>query len=161
MKLVYGAYDQVSGTALWSDPNPPADKHFDFHSEQGGTVQLVLDAPFVDGTTQKRFVVTATSPAGEDFSCHACRPLLGAFVFTHSESGWVIESQERFLLEEGEWGKPPKTELVRLEDGHSGVKVTADYVFQGEGSTSMSIAEPVGSKILIRSKQNSTSASPD
>jgi hypothetical protein len=113
-------------------------------------VQVVLDAPFADGTAQKRFVVTATSPAGEDFSCHACSPLLGVFVFAHSETGWAIESQERFFLQAGEWGKAPKLELVRLADGRYGVKFTDTFTGQGETSTSTSIAEPVGSKILIR-----------
>jgi hypothetical protein len=149
MKLVYGSYDPVNRMAFWSDPNPPADKHFDFHSDQGGTVQFVLDAPFEDGTAQKHFVVTATSPADEDFGCHACSPLLGAFVFAHSETGWVIESQERFLLQAGGWGKPPSAELVRLADGHYGVKFTDTFTGQGETSISTSVAEPVGNKILV------------
>jgi hypothetical protein len=58
MKLVYGSYDLASKTVFWSSPNPPAEKHFNFHSE------TVLDAPFMDSGVQKRFVVTATSPAG-------------------------------------------------------------------------------------------------
>jgi hypothetical protein len=153
MKLVYGSYDPVTRTAFWSDPNPPADKHFDFHSEKGGTVQPVLDAPFVDGTAQKRFVVTATSPAGEDFDCHGCGPLLGVFVFVNSDAGWALESQERFFAQEGSWGKPPDTELVRLAGGHYGVKFTASYIFQGETSSSTFIAEPVGSKILVRQQK--------
>jgi hypothetical protein len=150
MKSVYGAYDTSSKTAFWSDFNPP--KSFYFDSEHGGTVQLVLDVPFVDGATHKRFVVTATSPAGEDFSCHGCSPLLGAFVFAHFQNGWAIESQERFLLLAGGYGKAPTTELVRLKDGHYGVKFTDTSTNQGETSTSTSIAEPVGSNIVIRPK---------
>jgi hypothetical protein len=152
MRLLYGAYDPVSRTAFWNNLNPPADKHFDLFSfKQSGTVELVLDAPFTDGTAQKRFVVTATSPAGEWFECHACMPFVGAFVFAHSETGWVIESQERFLLQGGGWGKAPTAELAPLADGHYGVKFSDTYAGQGETSTSTFIAEPVGSKILISS----------
>ena len=69
---------------------------------------------------------------GIQFGCHACTPLISAAVFAKINHRWEIESQNRFLLYAGEYGKAPIAKFVMVKN-QPGIELTAEY--HGEGVT--------------------------
>lgn len=127
--MVYGNYDLTHKSALWKDMNIPHIENFgkDIWGNKTGVVNQVFFKPFTEDRKQKIFFITKTIPTGQPYECHACLPILNATVFIRNKKTWEIESQNLFLIQEGEYAASPITHLVQIGPNHYGVTLEYEH----------------------------------
>ncbi len=107
LQTEYGNYDRSSHTALWEGLAVPNRRELSgFRTFSRGVVEIRFDATYRQLGVNKHIVITSTKPAGQDYGCHACCPLLGAAVFSKLDGKWSMESEEKSGLGRGLWDAP-------------------------------------------------------
>ncbi|MGC1128535.1 MAG: hypothetical protein WA875_03145 [Candidatus Acidiferrales bacterium] len=132
LRAVYGNYDPQSRSALWEGMAVPTRP--DLSVVRGfsrGVVRVDFDAAYRQIGVDKRIVVTSTKPAGQDYDCHVCLPLLGAVIFSRRSGEWSIESEERYLTLGAPFGELPRYQLVRIGPEKFGVVIQQSDAHQG------------------------------
>ena len=127
--MVYGNYDRAHKSALWKDMNIPHIEKFgkDIWRNKIGVVSLVFFKPFIEDRKHKIFFITKTIPTGQPYECHACLPILNATVFIRNKRTWEIESQNLFLIQEGEYAASPIAHLVQIGPDRYGVTLECEH----------------------------------
>ncbi|MGO9533311.1 MAG: zinc ribbon domain-containing protein [Syntrophobacteraceae bacterium] len=135
---VYGNFNPVDKTALWKNIAPKEKLESTNLSGTDGIVTAVFSEHYTEGSKEKYIVVTKTLPAEEDFTCHACAPIIGVMSFVRNNGKWVIESESKFVTTSGEYGELPKVKLIRLgadkyglrfDGSGGGMGYAVDYMF--------------------------------
>lgn len=132
LQLIYGAYDPQSRSAAWTPSVAEVKQHElkDTAFDPGPTPVTVLSTyEFVQQGVEHRLMVTKAAPP--NFDCHACAPLLGAFLFKRAGEAWVIAIETPIITAIGAWGEPPEIELARVGADHQGLLVHAGFTAQG------------------------------
>lgn len=127
--MVYGNYDAVHKSALWKNMNLPNSEDFknDFWKNRTGSVSAVFFNSFEEAGKKKVFFITKTIPTSQPYECHACLPLLNATVFIKHKRKWEIQSQNLFLLQEGEYAESPVTNLIQVGPDRYGVTLECEH----------------------------------
>ena len=90
------ALTQLYGGNTWKDPRLA--RHFSSPGSDVVYVSLGFDAPYLEGGHPKHLIVSLLTPEPpEQYSCHACTPLIGAAVFTLAGAKWQIESESTII----------------------------------------------------------------
>lgn len=66
------------------------------------TVQTLVAQSYIQGNTRKAAVVTFLNPGGN--SCHSCRPIIDAAIFTWKEDHWALGASPRGVVLAGDFG---------------------------------------------------------
>ena len=85
LTLLFGDYDTIKKQAIWK--NIPFDSQNDvggLWEKRTGVVSTVLLHPYQENHKQKIFLLTKTLSTDVPYDCHACAPLLSAFVFSRN-----------------------------------------------------------------------------
>jgi hypothetical protein len=126
--MVYGNYDATHKGALWKNMRLPNSKEFDdLWKNETFSVNEVFFKPFEEARKKKIFFITKTIPASKPYICHACLPLLNATVFVENKGKWEIESQNLFLMQEGEYAQSPVTRLIQVGPDRYGVTLECEH----------------------------------
>lgn len=128
--MVYGNYDATHKSALWKNmklPKPNSKEFNDIWKSGTFAVSEVFFKPFEESGKKKIFFITKTIPTREPYECHACLPLLNATVFIKNKRKWEIESQNLFLMQEGEYGESPITHLIQVGPDRYGVTLECEH----------------------------------
>ena len=81
------------------------------------------------GSAEKLVFVTSSTIEGND--CHACAPLIGAFVFTKSGDYWTCESKDFSIGEIGSYGEPAAVKTVQVGANSFALVFEDDDLVQG------------------------------
>lgn len=127
--MVYGNYDATHKGALWKNMRLPNNEEFgnSWKKSEAFVVSKVFFKPFEEAGKKKIFFVTKTIPTSEPYECHACLPLLNATVFIKNRKKWEIESQNLFLMQEGEYAQSPITNLIQVGPNRYGVTLECEH----------------------------------
>jgi len=127
--VVFGNYDSIHKSAAWKNMNFPksAEVENDFWKSKTGTVSKVFFEPYKENGKKKFFFLTKTSPINTNYDCHACLPLLSATIFSKKKWKWEIESQNLFLMYEGEYAESPIVNLIRVGDEKYGATLECEH----------------------------------
>jgi hypothetical protein len=139
MTLLFGNYDPGKGTAevqglVALDPSFETDT---------GSAAIFLDAPFQEAGVERRLLLTYTVPEGQDYSCHACPPLISGFLFAHKDDKWFVDISEQRIGVSSSWGKPPMATLVQVGPDRHAIVFSDSDMAQGYSSSTDSIWVPV------------------
>ena len=128
---VYGNFNPVDKTALWKNIGPKEKLKSTGFSGTDGLVTAAFDEHYTEGGKEKYIVVTKTVPAEQDFTCHACGPIVGVISFVRNTGKWVIESESKFVTTSGAWGELPEVKLIRLGTDKHGLRFDGSDMAQG------------------------------
>lgn len=132
--MIYGNYDRIHKNSIWENMKFPNKEDADgFFEKKTGIVSSFLFQSFKESGEKKFFLLTKTIPVGIPFDCHACLPLLSATVFALAKDEWKIESQNLFLMYQGEYGELPIVKLITI--GNDKVGLSLEYEHHGEVHT--------------------------
>jgi hypothetical protein len=106
----------------------------------------LLDTAYVEARVPRRLLVTIARPVGEPWGCHACSFLVGAAVFSKSNSGWSLTARRFALSDAGEFSEHPLATLQPLGPDHFGFRLEENTSGGGEG-TDFSIFDIAGDEI--------------
>lgn len=107
LTMLFRDYNHSQKQAIWHHiPFDTNNTSNGFWEKKTGIVSTVLFQPYVEQNTHKLFFLTQTRSIDAPYDCHACAPLLSAFVFSkkHIWSSWQLEAQNRFLTYADEYG---------------------------------------------------------
>jgi hypothetical protein len=122
----------------------------DLWEKKTGIVSVVLFQPYREHRQQKKILLTQTRSMDVPYDCHACAPLLSAFVFSkkHFWNSWQLEAQNRFLTYADEYGTPPITTLIHIGPDKRGLLLK--HTYHGDGVTqAISIVTPYHHQITL------------
>ncbi len=127
--MVYGNYNATRKGALWKNMRLPSNEEFDdsWKKSKAFAVSEVFFKPFEEAGKKKIFFITKTIPTSEPYECHACLPLINATVFVKNKEKWEIESQNLFLMQEGEYAQSPITNLIQVGLDRYGVTLEFEH----------------------------------
>ncbi len=126
--ILFGNYNDTHKTALWKNIEFPKKEKLDtFWENKTGIVSSILFQSYVENGKEKFFFLTKTIPKDIPFECHACLPLLSATVFSLEKNDWKIESQNSFLMYEGEYASSPSAKLISVGKDKKGVLLEFDH----------------------------------
>lgn len=151
LSLLFGDYDPSQKQAIWH--HIPFDAHNtpdDLWKKKAGIVGVVLFQPYIEQNTHKIFLLTQTRSIDVPYDCHACAPLLSAFVLVkkHFWSSWQLEAQNRFLTYADEYGTPPTAKLIRIGSDKYGLLLK--HTYHGNGvEHAISIVAPYHNQINV------------
>lgn len=139
MKAIYGDFDlgpMVSHSALKSGVSEGS--FFDKPEEID--VHPYVVASVKESGVTKVFLVTYAIPhSGEDFTCHACAPLIGVAAFFRTRAGWSVESLNEAVVVNGAWGHPADATIIRIGPDHAGIELRHSDMHFGESTVEVSI----------------------
>jgi hypothetical protein len=126
MKSVYGDCNPITRSCTVTTPEGAARKSSYFTTKQ------VIVRPFFattldDASPRKIFLLTYATPLGQDFGCHACAPLIAAFVFSFGQSRWAVTASSNASVVFGQWGHPPDASKVKIGPHRYGVELKDTY----------------------------------
>lgn len=147
---IFGNYNEANQTSIWKNMSIPPDEENSYFSTGVGIVSVAFFQPYKEGGKKKFFLLTKTIPIDVPFECHACSPLLSGFVFSRDKNAWRVESQQRFLGYDGEYGIVPEARLIQIGSDKFGLLLAFKYV-----SSEMTDVE---NEFLVPYKQNITKA---
>ncbi|HET9742352.1 MAG TPA: hypothetical protein VFQ00_06370 [Terriglobales bacterium] len=135
--LLFGNYNQENRTATWSDVQERVSA---FQGTQG-IVSPYFDSDYSDHGIPKHVLLTSTVPDSE-YTCHACSPVVSAFVFANRDGKWFPESEKYDVQVSSSWGKPPTARLVRIGPDAHGIVLSVGDMHQGDSFAEDSILVP-------------------
>lgn len=114
LSLLFGNYDPSQKQAIWH--HIPFNAHDGLWGKRAGIVSVVLFQPYIEQNEHKMFLLTQTRSIDVPYDCHACAPLLSAFVLVkkHFWNSWQLEAQNQFLTYADEYGTPPTAKLIHI-----------------------------------------------
>lgn len=126
---VYGNYDITHKNALWENMNFPNTEEFNREAwhKKTGTVSQIFFRLLEESGRKKVFFVTKTVPTGEPYDCHACLPIISTVVFVKNKRIWEIESQNLFLMQEGEYAASPIASLIQIGPDKYGITLEYEH----------------------------------
>jgi hypothetical protein len=157
IEMLYGPVDKGTQTAIWlNPPEPPveftaldaADAAFvrfptsTFDSKKKYTVHLVSTLDAKEGGVQKKFLIAAAYPTGEQ-PCHSCRTIIGVAEFKLENSKWHLEAFGPFAAR-GPGLSDPDTRLIQIGRDRSAVQLTTGDSSQSFEGESIQILATVG-----------------
>ena len=150
LEMLYGDYDKQLGTAKWEVVNPPEQEFEAFRNIPGARVRAAFQADYQEDGERKVFLLTSAVPDSQnDYSCHACRPLIGATIFVKVDNQWKVEASEKYLMEGDGFGKVPDTQLVQIGPDKFGLRLSSSDMAQGFESGGQSIIALVKDRITV------------
>lgn len=158
LTILFGDYNHSQKQAIWH--HIPFDTHNTsdgFWEKKTGIVSTVLFQPFTEQNKHKIFLLTQTRSTDVPYDCHACAPLLSAFVFAkkHIWSSWQLEAQNRFLTYADEYGTPPVAKLIRIGADKYGLLL--NHTYHGNGvEHAISIVAPYHDQINVAYHENTS-----
>jgi len=114
MIALFGNYNDNNKNSLWENMNIPEKDTNSFFSNKTGIVSTIFFQYYKESGQKKYFLITQTIPTDIYFQCHACYPLISAAIFSKPNGHWKIEAQNLFVMYDGEYGEPPKVEMIRI-----------------------------------------------
>ena len=85
---------------------------------------------YIEGGQSKVLFLTKTRP--DDFTCHACSPLIGGAIFIHDDTGWVLGAINKFIVSMGDSGEVRSLgKLVRIGNDKYGILFDLGDCHQG------------------------------
>jgi len=126
MQLIYGNFDVQKQVSTWKPGvvcNKTTYRDEDIRTllpepEEDFESKVALLSGFSVNGVDKYHMLTSTT--WDD--CHACRPILGIFVWKKQKKGWQLESADKCFGMFGSWGAlPEKISLVQLDAAKFGV----------------------------------------
>lgn len=129
--IIFGNYDPIHKQSIWKNmrfPSKAMGENWGIWEEKTGIVSKIYYKKYKEDGKNKFFLLTKTVPVNIPYECHACLPLLGATVFSKENIGWKVESQNLFLMYEGEYGEPPEANLIQIGDGKFGVILRIKHI---------------------------------
>jgi|GEM_PF-5353383 len=161
-----GEFDPVKALALLYGDLEPDGKHVrwkiqgtteDIESQEfaEGSDVLVgvhLAQPYREGSEDKVMLITTAVPANEDFSCHACFPLLGGAVFVRHGGRWKMEAVNRLIGAKGGdhgGGTAPEGKLQQIGPDRFGVLFKSLDMWSGNAATFAFLVAATGDKVGI------------
>jgi hypothetical protein len=151
LKQLYQDYDPVTKTAHWictkSQQQEPHDGWPCSERYAKVTVAVELSAQVVEHGTEKTYLIASaqlTTDDPRDSECHSCAPAIGVAVFAWRHERWEIESANASVDFSGEWGEPPKFELVAIGPEHHGVILWSGFSGQGYHESTKHLLAPIG-----------------
>lgn len=127
------ALQQLYGGEIWNDPR--LSDYFNKSQVTGSArtrayIEVAYETGFTEGGQEKVMVIARLTPEPpQEFTCHACAPLLGGAVFVRTGDAWKIESRTQILgfgnsggthFSLDLLGPQRHAVLVRLDDTHQG-----------------------------------------
>lgn len=147
LTIVWGNYDPIHRDSLWKNVNPPANEEFNNIDYKVGVVSVELLQQYTDAGKEKYFLLTKTVPAGQEYSCHVCAPLMSAIVFAKVGDKWKVESQNLYLTVSGTFGKPPESSFIQIGKDKYGVMLEDEDMHQGLFGKAITLVAPYDGKI--------------
>jgi hypothetical protein len=114
MTALFGNYNSNHKNSIWENMNLPEKDVNGFFSNKTGIASTIFFESYKANGKKKIFLITKTIPSDIYFECHACLPLLSSAIFVESNGHWKIEAHNLFVMYEGEYGEPPKVEIIRI-----------------------------------------------
>jgi hypothetical protein len=114
MMALFGNYNDNQKDSIWENMDIPEKDTDSFFSKRTGIASTIFFKSYKESGQKKFFLITKTIPTDIYFQCHACYPLISAAIFVKSYGHWKIEAQNLFVMYEGEYGEPPKVEMIRI-----------------------------------------------
>jgi hypothetical protein len=148
--LLFGNYNTENKQAIWKNiPFSPEDYDEYFWTNKQGIVKSVLFEPYIEQGSKKIFLLTYTKTTDISYDCHACPPLLSAFIFVkkHLWSTWTLEAENRILMYSDEYGTPPEAKLIKIGNDKYGLLLEHTY-HAGCVVQEISIVAPYKDKIF-------------
>ncbi|MFZ3199542.1 MAG: hypothetical protein WA175_00180 [Candidatus Acidiferrales bacterium] len=144
MTALYGNYDPASRSSSIVAPHGtsgPIEKE---------NVRIFFVEGFRDSDEDQILLATFAVPATGRFKCRDCRPLIGEALFRRTgealsktgTSGWTVEASRLPDFAFGEWGKPPRAEIVQFGPHQFGIELSVTASAQGERVTETSLLAP-------------------
>ena len=127
LTMLFGDYDSTHKNSIWRGMRFPNNDIPSFWESKVGIVSGVLFQRYKECGRNKVFFLTKTIPVGISFGCHACLPLLGAAVFVRKYGVWQVESQNKFLMYEGEYGVSPVAKLITIGESKFGLLLELEH----------------------------------
>ena len=127
MLAIFGNFNISDKTSIWKSITPREQLESSGFSGDDGLVTAEFAQIFTEGGRDKFIIVVKTIPHEEDFSCHACSPIIGVASFVRSGSKWNVETVTKFVTTSGGYGEIPKVKLIQLGNDKHGLR------FDGSG----------------------------
>lgn len=140
MEEIYGNYNPSTGSATAPTPKGAAGESSYFTTEQVN-VHPFFTSP-VPGNPRKIFLLTYAAPIGQDFGCHMCAPLIGAFEFSFRQARWTVTASSKAALVFGQWGHPPGASKLKIGPHRYGIELEDTYSGQGEHTQAFALLAP-------------------
>lgn len=134
MELMFGNFDPSTGSSRWDNIH----KHAPQFAENSGEVNPFFDAAYNESGLAKHVILTVADGG----HCHACTPLISAFVFVERGGNWFPEIEQYNLRTEGSWGKPPEAKILKIGPDLYGISLSTGYWAQGESTRTTTILVP-------------------
>lgn len=131
MRAMYGNFNSWDNTSRMRLSPAKEGLRYKFHGEL--TAWALLDASYVEAGTARHLLVTLAQPVGTPWDCHACSLLVGAAIFSRSNSGWSLTARRFALAEVGEFSEQPRATLQPLGPNHFGFRLESDSSGGGTG----------------------------
>jgi len=138
MKRIYGNFDDGKKASVWKPGITCDHKTFDMYYDADQIKEHMGDDDFeARAASVKRFrangadkyyMLTSTTWA----ICHACRPVLGVFLWKKQKEGWLLEKGDRCFGTFGSYGELPETNyIVRMSPDKFGIMLLETYFATG------------------------------
>ena len=147
---LYLKYDAQQKTAQWActrvqDKSARAVQWPCSEEYSTVSVSVLLIAEVQEGDAAKVYVAASATPANTPagFECHSCAPAIGAAVFAWQAQHWVVQSANAAIGLYGDWGRPPRLDLVQVGPEKHGLLLSIDDVGQGFAFSSKVLLVPL------------------
>lgn len=138
LEFLFDNYDETQKESNWTPTKgdlAKADEDSPLREAKEFYIKTVLISPFQQAGVDKQLLITAATPP--EHTCHACAPIIGAFVFKKSGNDWELETEQKYVVELGSYGTAPDAKLTKIgkdtygalfESGDSGQGLTSEAV---------------------------------
>ncbi|MBI4853388.1 MAG: hypothetical protein HY819_16465 [Acidobacteria bacterium] len=138
MEFLYSNYNEAQKESNWNPTQEDllkVDEDSSLKEAKEFYVTALLTSPFKEEGSDKQILITAAAPP--EHTCHACAPIIGAFIFKKNTQGWELELKQHYVTELGSYGAPPDGKLVQI--GKDNFGVLFDFGDTGQGYTTESV----------------------
>jgi hypothetical protein len=147
LTMIFGNYNHTTKSANWVNiPFPNTEEMSSYFEEKKGIVRAIFFQPYYEDGKNKIFLLTKTIPTNIPFDCHACLPLIGATVFVRKKGHWEIESQNQFIMYDGEYGELPVAKLIPIGKDRFGLSLEFGHI--SERDRELNILVPYKNSIV-------------
>lgn len=128
LTMIYGNYVPTNKSSIWVNiPFPDKQDTSNYFEEKKGLVKAIFFESYREDGKHKIFLLTKTIPTNIPFDCHACLPLIGAAIFVKKRAHWEIESQNQFIMYDGEYGELPIMKLIEIGKDKFGLSLEFEH----------------------------------
>ena len=125
MELLFGGFNDIDGYSEWRAKS---------ESDEVLRAYPILNAAYMEQGTPRHMLVVGSRPENEPArSCHACRTLISAVLFSRIKGVWTVSAKNLYLVRAGEFGETPHIELQHLSSDHFGFRLDQNFTGGGIG----------------------------